>query len=366
MDIPRRQSKLRARRGFTLIELLVVISIIAVLMSLLLPAVQSARAAARRVQCLNNLKQLHLGVSNFASQNNDKLPTLEDGRPLGTWLRQVLAFMDRADIDRRLRAEQRSGGNVVGSATYISSFVCPDDRHHIDRPGGLSYVANTGYIDQVLYGKISSGRFPYLGITHRFGDTNMGPIHLHDAAENDQGGPFYNWGTGVLSEQINASMASGVFHRFLCGVCIDTESSHTCYVCGVDHPIRMTFGRISRGDGLGQTLMIAENVNAGVWTSRETGFIGFGLKAITQLPFPYAVQSRGLVESGINFALDNSKISGPGYPRPSSYHGSSVNVVYCAGNAKSLSENIDLRVYGRLVTSDGAHYGQALLGDNEF
>src|SRR3954470_1077900 len=61
-------------RAFTLIELLVVIAIIAVLISLLLPAVQSAREAARRAQCINNLKQLALGAANYESANSTYPP----------------------------------------------------------------------------------------------------------------------------------------------------------------------------------------------------------------------------------------------------------------------------------------------------
>src|SRR5262245_17985795 len=98
------------RRGFTLIELLVVIAIIGVLIALLLPAVQQAREAARRIQCTNNLKQIGLAMHNY-HDTVGSFPPARKGCCWGTWNIFILPYIEQASL---YNAWNSSGNNLAG------------------------------------------------------------------------------------------------------------------------------------------------------------------------------------------------------------------------------------------------------------
>jgi len=120
----------KLRRGFTLIELLVVIAIIAILIGLLLPAVQKVREAAARTQCSNQLKQLSLAVHNFAGTYSSKLPNVCDYHvnTVG-WtcvLGDILPYIEQDNVYKRAYGS----GGVWGNGNHtvvIKTYLCPAD-----------------------------------------------------------------------------------------------------------------------------------------------------------------------------------------------------------------------------------------------
>jgi prepilin-type N-terminal cleavage/methylation domain-containing protein/prepilin-type processing-associated H-X9-DG protein len=137
----RTSSLIDRRRGFTLIELLVVIAIIAVLIALLLPAVQAAREAARRTQCVNNLKQLGLAAANYVSANNAfpmgmyQGPSRAYGGVGGSWYAGMTAFppllpqMEQQALYSSYNFSLASydSANRTVLATGLNALWCPSD-----------------------------------------------------------------------------------------------------------------------------------------------------------------------------------------------------------------------------------------------
>ena len=114
------------RRGLTLIELMVVLAIIAIALSLLLPAVQSARERAREAACQNNLRQIYFALSQFL-ETNKKLPPRPVQGEFGGWMVAILPFIERGNLKNKISIGMRISDSTVFNQPP-PLYICPVKR----------------------------------------------------------------------------------------------------------------------------------------------------------------------------------------------------------------------------------------------
>lgn len=319
------------RRGFTLIELLVVIAIIAILVGLLLPAVQSARESARRMQCKNNLKQIALALHSYQAANQVFPPSFCIGAGQGgKWsiIARILPFIEETNLYAiaDLNLNYSTGANATSGVTSMAIPFnrCPSEINLQNKVGPPDY-SPPNYAFNGGRWKLFTHATPLtLGGTPGDGafapNGNFGPQHFRDGMSNtlcySEVKTFTpNVGNGQEGTDIPpASLESYTTGKY-------SATGHTEWVDGKIHEAGFTTTFTPN----------AKTIISGVGAPTGAPIIGDfvscreGAATCTGLPVYAAVTAR-------------------------SYHAGMVNISLMDGSVRSASDAIDLGIWRRLST----------------
>jgi prepilin-type N-terminal cleavage/methylation domain-containing protein/prepilin-type processing-associated H-X9-DG protein len=345
----------RCKPGFTLIELLVVIAIIAVLIGLLLPAVQKVREAAARMSCSNNLKQIGLAVHNYHDANGS-LPPVRISNNHASWFVLIMPYLEQDNISKGWNF---STLYVNQTAFYrqqqVKTYYCPSRRSPGDN---LLHQAEQAYPADTT----PPPNFTPTGTADaRFGPTNLVPGALGDYAANVgeygyfAGTPTELWAginaNGALI-QGNLNTTTGQYTSNTKITSIPDGTTNT-FLAGEKHSPAGMFGREKVGDG---------SIYCGVWTV----FSG----RIAGISTPLATGPNDLTPATAADPATYGLPAPTGTWRPGtdavwakkfgSWHSGVVNFVFCDGSVKSVRTSVDVVTLGRLASRND---GQVITGD---
>jgi prepilin-type N-terminal cleavage/methylation domain-containing protein len=304
----------KGRRGaFTLVELLVVIAIIGVLVGLLLPAVQFAREAARRMSCQNNLKQFALAAANFESAAQ-KLPANRQWRPTSSgrvivgWIYDLLPYIEAQPTYDLLK---RDASNGVANDTTIPITFCPSDTS-IQAKTDTSYQVNGGCLNNNSI-SLAPPDYTANGVSDDL-VWLMGPGSP----------PLLPADVGVWKPTVRSASAN----------------------CK---------------DGTSQTIFYAENCNALRWNQDMfDNSMAETFHCVLWVPCDPTVLDQvfgnpPVSNSGL-YGINDGGIENAGllYSRPSSQHPGGFQAAFVGGNVRYIRDTITYRVYGQLMSGDGA------------
>jgi len=317
------------RSGFTLIELLVVMAIIAVLVGMLIPAVQKAREAAARTTCANNLRQMGIAIHNFQDQHKF-FPSGGEGTDFTTAppstifdmhsvFTNLLPYIEYDDVYnqfdlRYLYNDPAAPQNQVAAQHPIPTFLCPSNPL---RPASGVDSAGYGYTDYgpTVYTDID----PVTGGRNKFTRAN-GALHV--------GGTKLGDITDGLSKTIAIAEDAG-----------RNELMPGAYVDPIENPTMRHFHRwVEPDNGFGVS------GNPLSWANQNTGAVvaGVPLQAINNNKSPFGGPAGCLWQSQTNCG-PNDEIFG--------FHGPGANVLFMDGHVTFLNEKINVVVLRHLVTA---------------